>query len=197
MMRRLFYIFLGALIGIALTAGGGVFAASTGLLGQKITGQVPIIYNGEQLSASGYVAAGTTLLPLRSIASILGIGAEYKDGKVYLSEAGDVDVPDAPISIPAPTDGTSGQDQSGSQAPQLTAEEIQKQLDDINARIEQANKYLQDAQNLLEGFKADPKAVDMVTLFEKTVQADQQAIDNLNKQKADLEAQLQAMQDNE
>jgi len=189
-VRKISYIFLGALIGIALTIGGSAFAASAGLLGQKITGQVPIIYNGEQISASGYVADGTTLLPVRSIASILGINAEYKDGTVYLTKEGDSGVTETPT----PTDSTSGQDQTGAQVLQLTAEQIQKQLDDVNHDLPLAENAYKSAQEVYDAFKNDPKSADQLPLFEKALETSKAGLEKLQKEKADLEAQLKALQ---
>ena len=189
-MRKLSYIFLGALIGVALTIGGGAFAASTGLVGKKIVSEVPIIFNGQQIAAQGSVADGTTLLPVRSMSELFGATTEYKDGKVYLTKEGDSGV----IDTPTPSDSAGGQDQSGSQTQQLTAEEIQKQLDDINKSIENNNDIVEFSQKQIDALKEQGQE-DSIPAFQNALDVSKSALEKLQQQKADLEAQLRAMQD--
>lgn len=178
-MNKLSYIFLGALIGVALTIGGGAFAASTGLVGKKIVSEVPVVFNGKQIADRGSVADGTTLLPVRSMAELFGATTEYKDGKVYLTkEEGDSDV-----SGSTPSD-------SGSQTTKLTAEQIQKQIDGISDSIKGVEDGIDQAKQYIKDYPEDAKMTNMQSKLTEL----ENKLNSLNQQKADLEAQLQALQ---
>lgn len=176
-MRRLSYIFLGTLIGIALTAAGGAYAASSGLIGKKITGEVAIVLNGQQVAERGSVAEGTTLLPVRSMAELFGVTTEYKDGKVYLTkEEGDSRMTDTQNHTPTHTDNTGAQEPEGPQTQKPDQSVIQKDINNLNKTIEVFKYSLEN----------DPLSKEGKENVTKSIQ-------ELEQQKADLEAQLQAL----
>ncbi|RUS41842.1 hypothetical protein [Cohnella sp. AR92] len=181
-MKRVPYILLGMLVGIALTISAGAYAANSGLIGKKITAEVPIVLDGKKISEKGSVAGGTTLLPVRSLAGLFGADVKYTDGTVYLTstEVGGAAVPEATTSPTA--------------ANQLTEEELKKKIADLDSRIEMALLTYNETQEVIDRMSTDPNAEKEVERLQGFNDQTKASIEELQKEKADLEAQLKALQ---
>lgn len=185
-MKKLSYIFLGILIGIVLTASAGAYASTKGLVGKKIASEVPIIFNGEVVTTKGSVADGTTLLPVRAIADLFDAKTEYKGGKVFLTtEQSTSSTVEHPATTPTTPDST---------GPKLSESQIREKLEELDGRITMAKDSLKEAQEVIDRMSSDPKAAPTVEITKRNNKIVQDAIDQLEKEKADLETQLKALQ---
>ncbi|REK68012.1 MAG: hypothetical protein C6P35_03315 [Cohnella sp.] len=152
-MKKISYIALGILIGVAMTVSMGAFAASKGMIGKKITAEVEIRLNGQKVKESGAVADGKTLLPVRPLADLFGASVEFKNGVVYLAKQENTTAPTEPSN------------QNGGDEVDENVEKIKMQIDNLKAAIqtrEEFIKYLDDSQTdkkqILESQISDLKA---------------------------------------
>jgi hypothetical protein len=84
MMKKIPYIFFGIAIGIMLTVSVGAYAATKGYIGKKITAEIPVYVDGQEIPEVAVVVDGKSFLPVRKTAEAADLGLELKDGKIYL-----------------------------------------------------------------------------------------------------------------
>lgn len=78
-MKKWVYLLSGVVIGALITTSGSAFAAQVkSLIGQKVTGEVSVVVNGQKLNAKGAIVDNITNVPARAITDALG-------GKINLS----------------------------------------------------------------------------------------------------------------
>ncbi|RUS47569.1 hypothetical protein [Cohnella sp. AR92] len=179
-MKRIPTFLLGAVVGVALTVSASTYAASAGLIGKKITSEVPIVLDGKKLSEKGSVAEGTTLLPVRSLAGAFQAGVEFKDGTVYLTTSS------------ASTEG--GASALDDEAKQGKIALLNQQIQEISERIAAAQASYDETQKTIENAKAYPELADFVEITTKNNEKTKATIDQLEAEKATIEAQLKALQ---
>ena len=175
-MKRLAYIALGIFIGVSLTISAGAYAASSGLIGKKVTSEVDVNVNGSKIADRGAVVDGRTYLPVRTIANILGASTSYESGEVLLTTSTKV---------------TENEDEEQRHI-QITL--IQNRISEIDEALARGRQNLQAAQNLLNGALSDPKAAESVSMYQWMVDQAQTSISKLEQEKADLETKLNALQ---
>jgi len=78
---------LGFICGALLFGGTAVLAEGVSLVGKRVDGEIPVIYNDEPLVAKAITVEGTSYLPVRTVGNTLGAKIEYKDGAVYVEKA--------------------------------------------------------------------------------------------------------------
>jgi hypothetical protein len=170
-MKKFSYILLGFIVGIVFTASAGTYAASIGLIGKKITAEVPIVLNGEKLSEVGSVAEGTTLLPVRSLAGVFEAEVEFKNGTVYLNKN--------------EGSGANVSQEGWIDSPVINVQFTGQSVEELEAGIKSLEATISESEYLL----SQPN-----TLSDADKVKVQQALEKYKQQKADLEAKLQALQ---
>ena len=204
-MKKLAYITLGVLIGVALTVSVGAYAASTGFVGKKITSEVPIILNGKQVADRGAVVDGKTLLPVRTLAGLIGVNVQFSGGKVVLTkseESPSTTSPGTTTPTPTPTPSTSPAAPLPSPATPTEVDKLKAEIAKLDAQLRQLeNQYMEIVR---QGFALATESVEHPErendIRERRQVLDAQSaeikeqVNSLQQQKAALEAQLQALQ---
>lgn len=84
-MKKAAYIAGSFLLGVMVAASAGTVSAKVkSLIGQKVTGEVSVVVNGNPLEDKGAVIDGKTTVPIRSLADALGADFKYKGGTIYI-----------------------------------------------------------------------------------------------------------------
>jgi peptidoglycan hydrolase CwlO-like protein len=205
-MKKLAYITLGVLIGVALTVSVGAYAASTGFVGKKITSEVPIILNGKQVADRGAVVDGKTLLPVRTLAGLIGVNVQFSGGKVVLTKSEESPSTTSPgTTTPAPTTNPSPVTPSPSPSPAtpITGEgdKLKAEIANIDAQLWNLTSQLNNIRNQVAALRAkginssNPQEIQsQINDLESQGRRLVEQIDSLEQQKAALESQLQALQ---
>lgn len=80
-MKKWAYLVSGVLIGaVVATSGSAVAAQVKSLIGQKVTGELTVVVNGQELADKGAVINGRTNAPVRALVDALG-GSLALEGK--------------------------------------------------------------------------------------------------------------------
>lgn len=85
-MKKLVYVFCGFIVGVVFMASGEAFATQIkSLIGQKVSGELNVIINGEKLQEKGAVINGRTNAPVRAISDAIGGELKLDKDTVYIT----------------------------------------------------------------------------------------------------------------
>lgn len=88
-MKKLSYLFAGAIIGAAVTLTTSVYGAEiASLIGKKVQGETDIVVAGVPIEKA-IIIEGKSYAPVRSVAELGGLKVEFKDKRVVLSNSSD------------------------------------------------------------------------------------------------------------
>lgn len=68
---------IGGLVGIVLAVGASAHAEVEGVVGKVVDGLLPVKVNGTNLEKQAIIIEGTSYLPVRAVADVLGMEATY------------------------------------------------------------------------------------------------------------------------
>lgn len=84
-MKKTAYIAGSFLLGVMVAASAGTVSAKVkSLIGQKVTGEVSVVVNGNRLVDKGAVIDGKTTVPIRPLADALEADFKYKGSTIYI-----------------------------------------------------------------------------------------------------------------
>lgn len=96
-LKKWSYLLSGILIGaIIATSGSAAAAQIKSLVGQKVTGELNVVINGEKLDEKGAVINGKTNAPVRAISDAIGGKLDLKGDTIYITTEDSAVVPTEP-----------------------------------------------------------------------------------------------------
>ncbi|MCM3041721.1 hypothetical protein M3201_18670 [Paenibacillus motobuensis] len=96
-MKKWMYLISGILIGVIIATSGSAAAAQIkSLVGQKVTGELNVVINGEKLEEKGAVINGKTNAPVRAISDAIGGKLDLKGDTIYITTEDSTVVPAEP-----------------------------------------------------------------------------------------------------
>lgn len=105
-LKKGMYLLSGILIGaIIATSGSAAAAQIKSLVGQKVTGELNVVINGEKLEEKGAVINGKTNAPVRAISDAIGGELELKGDTIYITTQDDTVAPTEPTGNVSDLDG--------------------------------------------------------------------------------------------
>lgn len=172
---------IGALVGAALMM--GVQAGASDLLtGSKVAGTKKVTFNGKSIGQAAIIN-NSSYLPVRAVSDAIGLQIDLSGGSINLSDSSS----NSTGSTGTPID--SGQTPPAS----LNADQIQQQIAEIDQSIERNNEIIKSAQAQIDALVAQGHSGD-TAIWQYAIDGSKAALEKLYAQKADLEAQLQALQ---
>ncbi|GJM84291.1 hypothetical protein HMSSN139_67870 [Paenibacillus sp. HMSSN-139] len=85
-MKKWSYIVGGFVLGIVVAlAGSTAYAEVQSLIGKKVSGEMAVVVNGEQLKNKGAVIDGVTNAPVRSLTEALGVDLSVEGKTIYIT----------------------------------------------------------------------------------------------------------------
>ncbi|CAM3887325.1 hypothetical protein COLU111180_12655 [Cohnella lubricantis] len=85
-MKKLSYILLGVLLGVAITASAGAYAASSGLIGSKVAGMKEVKLNGKSVGQAAIIN-NSSYLPVRAISEAMRLNIDLSGGVIGLNSS--------------------------------------------------------------------------------------------------------------
>lgn len=173
---------IGILIGVSISYTFTAYGEDISKIGHKVQGEYKVVINGTALNQKAVGVDGSTYAPLRAIGEATGYDVTFKDSTVYFTEKKGAD--SVPVeSTATPTDTTT-----------ITTNKpkpSQMKLDMVNGQIESIKEQMQLIQKFVDGYEESGKSDDPLAAgFRKNLSDLQSQLDELEKQKAELESQL-------
>lgn len=171
---------IGALAGAALMF--GIQAGASDLLtGSKVAGTKDVTFNGKTIGHAAIIN-NSSYLPVRALADAAALKIDLSGGTINLSS-------EQQLSDPAASTGSA----PGQVQPSLTADQIKARIDEIDKQLDYAESTVSSVQTMIDALISQGRSDD-VAQWQKTLDENKDAIPKLQQQKADLEAQLEALQ---
>lgn len=177
---------IGALAGAVLMLGVQAGASGT-LTGSKVAGTKIVTFNGKDIGQAAIIN-NSSYLPVRSVSDAMGLQINLSGGAINLTEAQQATVTDGTTSDSPPDSGQSTPTQST-----LTADEINRRISETDKSIKYCQDTIENGQKMIDALTAQGQTED-AAMWQRTVDEAKASLPKLQQQKSDLEAQLQALQ---
>lgn len=172
---------IGAIAGAALML--GMQAGASGILdGAKVAGTKDVTFNHKVIGQAAIIN-NTSYLPVRSTADALRLNIDFEGGTINLTDGQQL------------TDGsTAPSDSTSSTSQQLTVDQINARLSEIDKQLTQNINLKNQSEEQIAFWNSQPNGEEYVKLHQNALSFANDQINKLTTEKADLEAQLQALQ---
>jgi len=176
-LKKWTYLISGILIGaIVATSGSAAAAQIKSLVGQKVTGELNVVVNGEKLEEKGAVINGKTNAPVRAISDAIGGKLDLKGDTIYITTEDSSVVPTEP-------NGTIDDLATLKQEREKTAKEITQHENAIN---NYETKYIPDTEQFIKAVPTEEGKKE----YQEKLQQKKTELETLKSELADLQKQL-------
>ncbi|MNW52574.1 hypothetical protein D3C74_300990 [compost metagenome] len=192
-MKKWVYLLTGILVGaIVATTGSAAAAQIKSLVGQKVTGELNVVINGQKLQDKGAVIAGKTNAPVRAISDAIGGELTLNGNTIYITTG-------APsVKQTEQTNTGSSNKYSGKTKEEL--EEKKKTLENQIEILKSGKQELLDVIKEIEQINASTTDSNLIKVGEETIAKYKKEIETfsdpeLDKCQADLDQIKSALSD--
>lgn len=172
---------IGIIIGAALSYTVTAYGEDISKIGHKVQGEYKVVVDGTPLTQKSIGVDGSAYAPLRAIGEATGYDVTFKDNTVYFTQEKGADI------VPATDTGTTGTTSTTT----TDVKKLKLQIENLENEIATKKDMLELNQKFVDGFEKAGNADDpQAKVFRNSVQLLQSQIEELEKQKAELESQI-------
>lgn len=209
-IKELSLILLGVVLGFGISFSPQIYAATSGLLGNKVDKVIVVKLDKVELGKA-IAVDGTSYLPIRSLSNALDVGVDYTSEEINLTSGGGKALSAADDSTPLTSEQNAElarmqQEQSESETAKINKLDSDKRALEIKIKnkkeeIASAEYNIQDSQTRIDTYKkvsvenekTRAEVQSEINRYQASIDSGKAIIITAEKELADLEAQLSAL----